>query len=163
MFAKVFARSQSGPRQSADAIEIILDVESMEKTMVMHQGIAAAKKLIDDGRRGYTVAALADRCDLSVGRFCHLFKQQIGVSVWQYANMQRFAEAARLLEHTALTVKEIAFRVGYLDTSHFSRSFKQRFGLSPCAFSARSKIGHEKPLASRAKQTNYCSLNEEVL
>jgi AraC-like DNA-binding protein len=50
---------------------------------------------------------------------------------------ERLARAARLLrapEFRALTVTEIALRVGFCDAAHFSRCFRQRYGRSPLQF-----------------------------
>ncbi len=43
----------------------------------------------------------------------------------------RMAEAYRLVQDTALSVAEIAGRVGYGDASAMTRSFRREFGLSP--------------------------------
>ncbi|TAK32705.1 MAG: AraC family transcriptional regulator [Saprospiraceae bacterium] len=40
-------------------------------------------------------------------------------------------EALRLLEETDLSVKEIAFRLGFEDASYFNRFFKKHFGKTP--------------------------------
>lgn len=39
--------------------------------------------------------------------------------------------ARELLENPALRISEIAERVGYADTAHFSRVFKKLEGMSP--------------------------------
>lgn len=43
-------------------------------------------------------------------------------------------EAKRLLRHSALSVKEIAFLLNYDDPAHFSKFFKAQTGLSPADF-----------------------------
>lgn len=46
----------------------------------------------------------------------------------------RMAEARRLLRSSELSVSEVARRVGYRDTSQFSRGFKSRMGRSPSEY-----------------------------
>lgn len=46
-------------------------------------------------------------------------------------------EAKRLLAHTPLLVKEIAYALGYEDTSYFSRLFVQQAGTTPHLFRLR--------------------------
>lgn len=46
-------------------------------------------------------------------------------------------EAKRLLAHTPLLVKEIAYKLGYEDTSYFSRLFARQTGTTPHLFRLR--------------------------
>jgi AraC-like DNA-binding protein len=41
----------------------------------------------------------------------------------------------------SLTICEIAYRRGFNDSAHFSRSFKDRFGLSPGLLRAKGRDG----------------------
>ena len=43
----------------------------------------------------------------------------------------RLNRARELLENSKLSVSEVAFQVGYLEPTNFSRSFKKQFGISP--------------------------------
>ncbi len=43
----------------------------------------------------------------------------------------RLQKAKSLLETSDLKVSEVAWKVGYKDVSHFSRSFHEMFGFSP--------------------------------
>lgn len=45
----------------------------------------------------------------------------------------RLKQAKRLLETTAINVSEMAWKVGFKDLSHFSRSFQEEFGILPSA------------------------------
>lgn len=46
----------------------------------------------------------------------------------------RLKRAAKLLKESDLRVTEIAFMVGYADSNHFSRQFKQQYGKTPSKF-----------------------------
>jgi AraC-like DNA-binding protein len=48
-------------------------------------------------------------------------------------------EAKRLLFYTDLTVKEIAYQLGYEDPAYFNRLFTQKAGTSPAEFRKQSK------------------------
>lgn len=52
----------------------------------------------------------------------------------QYLNRLRMEEALRLLQASDLAVKEIAFKVGYNNTSHFFRVFQRFYKKSPSDF-----------------------------
>jgi two-component system response regulator YesN len=46
----------------------------------------------------------------------------------------RIKQAKHLLSTTSLTVREVAFAVGYDDPNYFSRLFKEYTGYSPSAW-----------------------------
>lgn len=77
---------------------------------------------------------LATRCNLSHSHLQHLFKQQTGIRLGHLMLEQRLLKAARLLENSTLSVKEIAFQVGYEHASSFIRAFARRFALAPRSY-----------------------------
>lgn len=83
-------------------------------------------------RSGEIIAAreLAAELGLSESRFLHLFRSQVGVT---YRRMQiwfRLISAFRLVTSGA-DLTEVAHATGFADNAHFSRSFRQTFGMSP--------------------------------
>ena len=82
----------------------------------------------DQRLTGNTLAACVN---LSVSRFTHLFRREIGVSPLQYLKAVRLTEARKRLESTFLSVKEVMASVGLNDASHFARDFKRHHGISP--------------------------------
>ena len=59
------------------------------------------------------------------------FRQLEGKSIRQAMEERRLAETKRLLEKTALPIKEIAARCGFSGQNRLSHVFKARFGLAP--------------------------------
>ena len=57
-----------------------------------------------------------------------------GVNYQQLLDRVREELACWLLLHTPLSVEAIAERLGYQDTSNFSRTFKRWLGITPRAF-----------------------------
>jgi hypothetical protein len=55
---------------------------------------------------------------------------------WPVTKNRIIFEAKRLLVHTSLTAKEIAYDLGYNDPAYFSRLFQTRTGESPSGFRA---------------------------
>jgi AraC-like DNA-binding protein len=78
-----------------------------------------------------SLESIADFLDLSVGYLCRQFKRQTGMTVASAIQDLRIKEACRLLQTTGLPVKDIVSRIGYMDHSSFSRSFKAKTGMSP--------------------------------
>ncbi len=77
-------------------------------------------------------------------RHLHGLFQQCGTTVSKWI-WDRRLKAGRedLLDPTmaSLTICEIAYRRGFNDSTHFSRAFKERFGLSPGQLRAKSRAG----------------------
>jgi AraC family transcriptional regulator, arabinose operon regulatory protein len=69
--------------------------------------------------------------NLSVSRFRHLFKREMGISFNQYQKTMRLEQARELLENSFLRIKEITAKVGIGDVSHFTRDYKARYGRPP--------------------------------
>jgi AraC family transcriptional regulator len=68
---------------------------------------------------------------LSPYHFLRLFKQRMGITPHQYILQQRIERAKYLLQHSNLSIAEIAVRTGFSDQSHLTRCFKRRFGVTP--------------------------------
>ena len=60
-----------------------------------------------------------------------LFKKEFGLSVSQYIKEKKIDYAKMLLRTTNLSVSEIAQRLGYINLSHFTASFKQITNMTP--------------------------------
>lgn len=89
-----------------------------------------------------SVHALAKRFGMSSRNLSRRFKLATQVTPIEYLQQQRIQAARDLLQTSNLSIKEIAYRVGYLDVSHFSRLFKQSTGLTPSTYrsSMRAKL-----------------------
>jgi AraC family transcriptional regulator of arabinose operon len=88
-------------------------------------------------RADLSVAALARTSNLSVSRFAHLFRGQLGVTPQQFVERRRLDTAARLLELTARPVASIATEVGFTNPLYFSTRFRAHTGHSPTQYRQR--------------------------
>jgi AraC-like DNA-binding protein len=78
-----------------------------------------------------TVTAAADAVGMAPRTFQTLFKTQ-GASFTSYVTEQRLLLADRLLAaQQKMPVTDVAYAAGFSDLSHFSRTFRRRFGVSP--------------------------------
>ncbi|WP_259697768.1 helix-turn-helix transcriptional regulator [Pseudomonas protegens] len=60
--------------------------------------------------------------------------QEEGTSYRQLQSQHRSARALELLGNPALSLTQIAERLGFSDLSSFSQSFKRWFGVAPSAY-----------------------------
>ena len=68
------------------------------------------------------------------------FRQVFGTTVFDYLRTYRLEKAKQLLNEGKMNVTEVAFGVGYLHHSTFSRSFARHFGISPMAYRLERRL-----------------------
>ena len=81
-----------------------------------------------------SVVALASACGFSERYFAKLFRAQTGLPISQYIKSVRISKAKALLLESDLSLKEIAFRLGYSSAANFSSSFSAAVGQAPGRF-----------------------------
>lgn len=77
---------------------------------------------------------LATLLGMSQFHFCHLFKQTIAVTPYQYLLQQRIERAKQLLKQTDQPIAEIALMCGFNSHSHLSKQFRHLTGMTPKAY-----------------------------
>ena len=78
-----------------------------------------------------SVEDIADNCGLNRSYFGKIFKESTGRTPQEFLLNYRMTKAAELLKLTKLSVGDISNAVGYDNPLHFSRAFKNVFGISP--------------------------------
>ena len=81
---------------------------------------------------------------LSTSRLQAVFREVTGYPPLDYLRRLRVEEARRLLDDARLSVKEVAARTGFRDTSHFSKVFRRIDGLSPAHYREALLAGRQE-------------------
>ncbi len=76
-----------------------------------------------------------------------LFSSYENTTIEKFIILQKIEKVKELLVYDELSLKEIAFLLGYSSTGHISRQFKQITGFTPTGFKAL-KFHHRKSLDS---------------
>ncbi|MGD9548180.1 MAG: helix-turn-helix domain-containing protein [Candidatus Krumholzibacteriia bacterium] len=77
---------------------------------------------------------MAEMVNLSPGYFSNLFRSEVGMSFSDYLIQVRVENAKSLLRRFDLSVEAISKKCGFNSLAHFSRTFKDRCGLSPLKY-----------------------------
>ena len=94
-------------------------------------------RLVDEHYKSkHTVADYADFLCMAPKTITHKFNRLRLPQPNEVIKNRIILEAKRLLAHTSLTAKEIAYNLGYDDPAYFSRLFMAKTGESPSSFRA---------------------------
>lgn len=103
---------------------------------------ARIRKVIDTINADPAAATSAEECaasvHLSFSRFLHLFKQETGMAFRAFRAWKRARSLLRYVRQTA-TLTDIVLEAGYPDSTHFSHSIRQVYGLKPSDILAGSR------------------------
>lgn len=72
--------------------------------------------------------------NLSPWRLAHIFKSETGMSPQRYLTFVRLQRAKDQLERSFLPIQEIGAAVGIPNPSHFTKSFKAAYGMTPVEY-----------------------------
>jgi AraC-like DNA-binding protein len=88
---------------------------------------------------------LARAAAVSPGHLARLFRTSVGAAPLAALRLLRLERAAGVLARSNLSVKEVAASSGFESPFHFSRRFKEIYGVSPKAFRERLESGAPMP------------------
>jgi AraC family transcriptional regulator len=117
----------------------------------------AVRLLNEDSSR--TLADLASDCTLSISRLSHLFKAKTGHTVGNFRRNCRFQVATKMLATTDMSIKQIAYALGYHHTSSFVRAFELHVGVSPSGYRDYGIRGHGAVVAADKDQKTLTTVD----
>ena len=112
------------------------EIESVDDKFIRQLSLHIEKHLADSA---YTVDQLS--ADMNMSRV-GLYKKILpltGKSPIEYIRSYRLQKAKPLLLKSQLTIAEVAYEVGFGNPKHFSKYFKQEFGILPSAFASKKE------------------------
>ncbi len=74
---------------------------------------------------------LAAIANVSPRQLRRLFRERLGISVMAYYRDLRLDVAERLVTRSPLSLTDVALATGFANSSHFSASYRRRFGAAP--------------------------------
>ena len=78
-----------------------------------------------------TIENVASVCGINRSYLGKIFKKNTGQSPQEFLMNYRMVKAAELLKLTSLSIADIGSAIGYENQLHFSRAFKNIYGVSP--------------------------------
>ena len=147
---KLNAQAQSSTsyqRQYAEVLGLLL----MHELLRLNNGAVAAEPSLRGGLAGWqrkrltqymqehlseeiTLATLGEIAGLSQFHFVRAFKQSFGLPPHRYLSSLRMEKATSLLADPTTSMTQIAFNLGFSETSSFTSAFRKHTGLTPTAY-----------------------------
>jgi len=128
-------------RTSVIAAIISKEAENKFKDAKVYQSnprLAKFNELIDlHFKEEKQIGFYAEKLHISSNYLNILCKKNLDVSATHLIQKRLILEAKRMLQSTELTIKEIAFDLGFVDHAYFSNFFKNQTKLSPTQFRER--------------------------
>ncbi|WP_239617765.1 helix-turn-helix transcriptional regulator [Cohnella mopanensis] len=87
---------------------------------------------------------IAGHAGLSVSRAVHLFKEHFGMSAMQYVQQLRLSHALELLDHSLMSLEQIALETGLSSYTYFHRVFRETYGISPGQYRKKQQLNDRK-------------------
>ena len=106
--------------------------------ILMDRIMRVVNKHLDDPE--LNVEMLASEVGLSRVHVHRKLKELTNLSTRDFIKNIRLQQAASLLEQNKkMTISEVAYAVGYTNLSHFSNSFREKYGMSPKEYMNKSQ------------------------
>ncbi|MGO1868083.1 MAG: helix-turn-helix domain-containing protein [Sphingobacteriaceae bacterium] len=105
------------------------------KVYQSNERLAEFNRLIDVFfKQEKLVSFYADKLHISANYLNILCQKHLRISATQLIQQRVIIEAKRMLQSASLSIKEIAFDLGFVDHAYFSNFFKKQTGMSPSVF-----------------------------
>lgn len=133
---------QTSPPASSAAFDTLFFAEELPARTLEPRIAAVVRRLCANPEERFDAAECAALAGLSFSRFLHVFKAELGVTFRRYRAWKR-ARSFLAHVHRERELTAVALDIGYPDSTHFSHSIRQTYGLTPreiCAGSRRLAI-----------------------
>ncbi len=87
-----------------------------------------------------SVKRAAGLSNFSASHFAKMFKQLTGTSFTQYLKNYRLEVAAEKILNNTSRISEIAYECGFNNLSYFTRSFREKYGVTPNHFARAQAV-----------------------
>ena len=123
----------------------LFETQQSDEDLGLPKSILAARRIFKENLEDETlaIASVAQQIGITPQHMIASFKKHVGITPARYLWRLRVQRARAMLIHTRNSQAEIAYQCGYKSLSHFSRSIKMQFGMTPAEL--RRDMGFTQP------------------
>lgn len=78
-----------------------------------------------------SLSQLSDYTSMNRSYLSHLFKKEVGISISEYIQKERIEKSKKLILSGEKSLANIYLSLGFIDQSHFTKTFKKIVGITP--------------------------------
>jgi len=101
--------------------------------------LSVKNMIMQNPQNNWSISALARECNMSESYFQIAYKRLFGSSCISDVISARLEMAKEFIDNSTYSIREIATYCGYNNTEHFSRQFKNMYGMTPLKFRNQCK------------------------
>jgi AraC-like DNA-binding protein len=133
------ASNYEGLHQSCSlAFNILMELKRALPRNRLPASLSRAMELVEARLPGrLTTHDLCDAAGVCSSRLHLLFRGHLGLAPMQYFSRRKMEHAAAKLLDPELSIKEVAYRMGYDDPAYFTRTFVSAMGVPPSEYRRR--------------------------
>ena len=126
-------------RISSALIELVnIGLEFTEKSEKSNDKMTDIFSFISDNALNkLTMDEICEKTHISKYHLCRIFKENMGVTIWEFIRKRRLSVAKQMLMNTDMKITEIAEKCCFTDSSFFTKVFSREFGITPTAYRAK--------------------------
>ena len=127
-------------------IELFTDLNKIS-TSTIYSGLSASSNTIVNNVTEYlnqhftenlSIDYVAEKFSLSGSYLSHLFKEHVGISLWNYVIIKRINLFNKLISKDG-SIEENCYKVGFQNYSNFFRLYKKYMRMTPLEFAKKTK------------------------
>lgn len=134
--------SSSNKNVFENYLELFCDLIDSKNTMDTHKNRLDIEKIKNTIQTRYaeslSLQSLAQESYVSKEYLSLAFKRETGMNFSKYLSKVRMEKAYELIAAYNMPIKKVAELTGFYDLSHFYRSFKRQFGITPAEIKVKS-------------------------
>ncbi|WP_138754176.1 helix-turn-helix domain-containing protein [Paenibacillus sinopodophylli] len=117
-----------------------------EKLLRKNDYVVSTKEYIENNywKTALTVSDIVEYVSVERSYLFRLFKEATGMSVVKYVKTVRMKRACALLHSSNLSIKVIAWSVGYQDQLYFSKVFKKATSYTPSEYMKKNTVASDQ-------------------
>jgi AraC-like DNA-binding protein len=95
--------------------------------------------LMNNYREDVNLEKIADLVSIAKGSLCRFFKENMGITLFEYLNKIKTDFACKLLMDPDLSILDVCLSSGFNNLSHFNKQFRKITGVTPTEYRKRHK------------------------
>lgn len=121
--------------KSTSNIELASEEYLMKKFNTSNKRIEAIHDyFMNNYRNEVNLEELSQLVNMAKGSLCRFFKENSGITLWEYLNHIKIEFACKMLMNNELNIAQVCFDSGFNNLNHFNRQFRKITGITPSSY-----------------------------